>query len=230
MVLGNTTSCCELSNCTALCVCVWLLTWRHNVQHSSGTSSRPKSNSTWLRCLHSRFTHSEEWETGYSIKVTLNIYSFLLNLLFIQHLVSRETDERPFTLSWALHTTRLTHTPTHIWRWWSVMHDCEDVKGQTVILTVVIPPALPTSFCPHVYAPLLTLCVVYTLQATCCGGKSRTWSQVVRNVLCLTPLCSTRWPASPPPLSTNYRWQHWRPQDAEWSHPPPSPPASHQVQ
>lgn len=50
------------------------------------------------------------------IKVTLHIYSFLLTLLFIHHLVSRETDEGPFTLSEALHTSGFTraHTRTHL--------------------------------------------------------------------------------------------------------------------
>ena len=76
--------------------------------------------------FYSQLTQSEGRAIGYSIKVTLHIFSFLLNLLFIQHLVSWETDEGPFTLSRALHTTGLTHTHTHththLWRWWRVMH------------------------------------------------------------------------------------------------------------
>lgn len=52
----------------------------------------------------STHTLKRKWENGHSIKVTLHIYSFLLNLLFIQHLVSRETDEGPSALSRALQT------------------------------------------------------------------------------------------------------------------------------
>lgn len=48
-----------------------------------------------------------------------------------------------FTRKWP-HTQ--SNTRTHIWRWWRVMHDCEDAKGQTGILTVVTPPVLFSSF------------------------------------------------------------------------------------
>ncbi|MED6283407.1 Protein sidekick-1, partial [Characodon lateralis] len=54
---------------------------------------------------------TDEWGNGRSIKVTLHIYSFLLNLLFIQNLVSPEIDEGPFALLGAFHTSGLiTHT------------------------------------------------------------------------------------------------------------------------
>lgn len=109
MVLVKSTSCCELIDQTTLHVSV---RWHsHTMCDSHKAPTQQGHSPTAQGC--SGFAHSEEWEHSYSIKVTLHIYSFLLNLLFIQHLVSRVTDEGPFTLSRALHTSSYAHRRTH---------------------------------------------------------------------------------------------------------------------
>lgn len=67
----------------------------HRVQHSR------------RRRFYSLLAHSDEWGNERATKVTLHIYSFLPDLLFIQNLVSPAIDEGPSALLRAFHTSGL---------------------------------------------------------------------------------------------------------------------------
>lgn len=186
MVLVNATSCCELSNHTTLCASAFV-----SVFTSCPTVIRHLHNKATVLTAQgcSAFTVGlEESDNGYSIKVTLHIYSFLLNLLFIQHLVSRETDERPFTLSGALHTSGLTHTHLKVvegdaWLWrcegTDRDFDCTYPLPTLYLLFGSVPHIMSKCVCVFVcihvysclYAPLLTQRAPYAPQVMCCGGK-----------------------------------------------------------